>query len=515
MPLVPAIINTKRYSRGDATDQNKIFDAVVFDILRVTAEDVSNQLTLIDIPLFKAIRPEELSCCEWGGKKKYDLCPNVVSFVKRFNQVSFWVTREILDTNTAKTRASKVAHFVRIGKKLLEVGNVNCSKAVVCSLRSAPIYRLTKTWNLVPKREKEKLDKLHDIVSEDNNNQMLRDYLKSVKLPCIPYLGMYLTDLTYINTIHPNTGGLDEVRCEKMNEILRTISDFQHSEYHHLTPIHHIQTYLKQLKYIDELQKFVEDDNYKLSLRIEPNAKLFSRDTESKRSSAVWHVPLDNSELDGDMLDKSTTEINIDLYQNAAGCVGKDNDSYVSLNSNDSISSSVFYFPLSAYGCSSDQEHSDTHSLILDTEELQESTLPNPCIYWNRLRLEGFFKRKTSLRKGSRPNITKWRRLWVGLTSCSGHLVYFLPKHTSSFGNGCDRNCFSSDPYKVVSVKGCSAFVCSQGDTFKLTSGNGDWVYIFRAGSEQSARMWCEAINEVGEGGKPQPVNDLIDFGDV
>lgn len=48
------------------------------------------------------------------------------------------------------------------------------------------------------------LEKLQGLVSSDGRFRSLRDALHRCDPPCIPYLGMYLTDLSFIEEGTPN-----------------------------------------------------------------------------------------------------------------------------------------------------------------------------------------------------------------------------------------------------------------------------------------------------------------------
>jgi hypothetical protein len=77
-------INSVRF---DFCDNNNKYDDII-DVLRVSPEDLSSQMTLIDLSIFVLIQPQELLSCGWSGSKKLQLSPNVVAFTQRFNRVS-------------------------------------------------------------------------------------------------------------------------------------------------------------------------------------------------------------------------------------------------------------------------------------------------------------------------------------------------------------------------------------------------------------------------------------------
>ena len=60
------------------------------------------------------------------------------------------------------------------------------------------------------------MDKLQLLVSSDGRFRNLRDALHRTDPPCIPYLGMYLSDLTFIEEGTPNFTENMAIDCGKV-----------------------------------------------------------------------------------------------------------------------------------------------------------------------------------------------------------------------------------------------------------------------------------------------------------
>uniref|UniRef100_A0A9L0TQR1 Ras-specific guanine nucleotide-releasing factor RalGPS1 n=1 Tax=Equus caballus TaxID=9796 RepID=A0A9L0TQR1_HORSE len=549
---------------------SKSYDAVVFDVLKVTPEEFASQITLMDIPVFKAIQPEELASCGWSKKEKHSLAPNVVAFTRRFNQVSFWVVREILTAQTLKIRAEILSHFVKIAKKLLELNNLHSLMSVVSALQSAPIFRLTKTWALLNRKDKTTFEKLDYLMSKEDNYKRTREYIRSLKMvPSIPYLGIYLLDLIYIDSAYPASGSImeNEQRSNQMNNILRIIADLQVScSYDHLTTLPHVQKYLKSVRYIEELQKFVEDDNYKLSLRIEPGSSSprlvsskedlagpsagsssarFSRRPTCPDASVAGSLPTppvprhrkSHSLGNNMMCQLSVVESKSATFPSEKARHLLDDSVLESRSPRRGLaltSSSAVTNGLSL-GSSESSEFSEEMSSGLESRGRLYATLgPNwrvpvrnsprtrscvysptgPCICTLGSSaavptMEGPLRRKTLLKEGRKPALSSWTRYWVILSGST--LLYYGAKSL----RGTDRKHYKSTPGKKVSIVGWMVQLPDDPehpDIFQLNNPDKGNVYKFQTGSRFHAILWHKHLDDACKSNRPQVPANLMSF---
>ncbi|XP_033614910.1 ras-specific guanine nucleotide-releasing factor RalGPS1 isoform X8 [Fukomys damarensis] len=517
---------------------------------------------MCDIVLFPSFKLQELASCGWSKKEKHSLAPNVVAFTRRFNQVSFWVVREILTAQTLKIRAEILSHFVKIAKKLLELNNLHSLMSVVSALQSAPIFRLTKTWALLNRKDKTTFEKLDYLMSKEDNYKRTREYIRSLKMvPSIPYLGIYLLDLIYIDSAYPASGSImeNEQRSNQMNNILRIIADLQVScSYDHLTTLPHVQKYLKSVRYIEELQKFVEDDNYKLSLRIEPgsssprlvsskedlaagpsvgssSARFRRRPTcpDASVAGSLPTPPVPRHRKSHSLGNNMMCQLSVVESKSATFPSEKArhllDDSVLESRSPRrglALTSSTVTNGLSL-GSSESSEFSEEMSSGLESRGRLYATLgPNwrvPVRNSPRTRscaysptspctctlgssaavptMEGPLRRKTLLKEGRKPALSSWTRYWVILSGST--LLYYRAKSL----RGTDRKHYKSTPGKKVSIVGWMVQLPDDPehpDIFQLNNPDKGNVYKFQTGSRFHAILWHKHLDDACKSNRPQ-----------
>ncbi|XP_033937236.1 ras-specific guanine nucleotide-releasing factor RalGPS2 isoform X2 [Pseudochaenichthys georgianus] len=538
--------SSESLSDQGSSDLKKSFDAVVFDVLKVTPEEYAGQITLMDAPVFKAIQPEELSSCGWNKKEKHSSSPNVVAFTRRFNQTSFWVVREILHAQTLKIRAEVLSLYIRTAKKLCDMNNLHAVMAVVSALQSAPIFRLTKTWALLSRRDKAAFDRLDYLMSKEDNYKRLRDFISSQSMvSCIPYLGMYLSDLTYVDSAYPSTGSIleNEQRSNLMNNILRILSDLQRSVTYDVQLLTHVQKYLNSVRYIEELQKFVEDDNYKLSQKIEPGTSTPRANATKEDIVATGHeasasplcgrkctiaaegtkvpatppsprnlLPYGHRKchsLGYNFIHKmNTVEFKSATFPNAGSRHLLD-DSVMESHSPTRVhaESSTLSSGISL-GSSEGSELSEEVSWPA-FESSAESEELAVHLYPGAVTVQGVLRRKTVLKEGKKPTVASWTKYWVAL--CGTQLYYYTAKSLKAT----ERKHFKSTSSKSVCIVGLMAMMADDPehpDVFLLTDSEHGNTYKYQAGNRMNALLWFKHLSAACQSNRQQVPANLMSF---
>lgn len=261
-------------------------------ILDFDPMELARQITVKASTIFSSILPEELLGTEWM-KKSGSLAVNVRAMSTLSTDLANLVADSILQLEEPKKRALVIKQWVKIASKCLELNNYDTLMAIVCSLNSSTISRLKRTWELVSGKIKTQLEQLREIVDVSRNYAVLRQRLQNHVPPCLPFVGTYLTDLTFVDHGNQNTralpvvdGSMEVINFDKHMKTAKIISELQRFQIPY------------RLAEVDELQAWIQDQlvrvrsageksfqaNYRRSLVLEPREQPTIRGSPSEPS---------------------------------------------------------------------------------------------------------------------------------------------------------------------------------------------------------------------------------------
>ncbi|XP_029115256.1 ras-specific guanine nucleotide-releasing factor 2 isoform X3 [Scleropages formosus] len=233
----------------------------------LSAMELAEQITLLDHIIFRSIPYEEFLGQGWMKVDKTERTPYIMKTSQHFNDMSNLVASQIMSHTDVGSRANSIEKWVAVADICRCLNNYNGVLEITSAFNRSAIYRLKKTWAKVCKQTKALMDKLQKTVSSEGRFKNLRETLKNCNPPCVPYLGMYLTDLAFIEEGTPNFTEEGLVNFSKMrmiSHIIREIRQFQQTPYR-------IEHQPKVTQYLlDKTLIMDEDTLYDLSLKIEP-----------------------------------------------------------------------------------------------------------------------------------------------------------------------------------------------------------------------------------------------------
>ncbi|KKY33357.1 putative cell division control protein 25 [Diaporthe ampelina] len=243
--------------------------------LDIDPTEFARQLTIIESRLYGKIKPTE--CLNKRFQKKTvegqpPPAPNIKALIDHSNQMTNWVAEMILAQSDVKKRVVVIKHFVSVADKCRQLNNFSTITSIISALGTAPIARLKRTWDQVPQKSQAALEALRKLMLSTKNFAEYRESLHMANPPCIPFFGVYLTDLTFIEdgipSIIKKTTLINFAKRAKTADVIRDIQQYQNVPYS-LQPVTELQDYiLSNMQAAGDVHEM-----YDKSLLIEPRER--------------------------------------------------------------------------------------------------------------------------------------------------------------------------------------------------------------------------------------------------
>uniref|UniRef100_A0A8D1CFB3 Rap guanine nucleotide exchange factor 4 n=1 Tax=Sus scrofa TaxID=9823 RepID=A0A8D1CFB3_PIG len=238
----------------------------------MSSKDLAYQMTIYDWELFNCVHELELIYHTFGRHHFKKTTANLDLFLRRFNEIQFWVVTEICLCSQPSKRVQLLKKFIKIAAHCKEYKNLNSFFAIVMGLSNVAVSRLALTWEKLPSKFKKFYAEFESLMDPSRNHRAYRLTVAKLDPPLIPFMPLLIKDMTF--THEGNKTFIDSlVNFEKMRMIANTARTVRYCRSQPFNPDaaqanknhQDVRSYVRQLNVIDNQRTLSQ-----MSHRLEP-----------------------------------------------------------------------------------------------------------------------------------------------------------------------------------------------------------------------------------------------------
>ncbi|XP_053554426.1 rap guanine nucleotide exchange factor 4-like [Bombina bombina] len=188
----------------------------------MSSKDLAYQMTIHDWDLFNCVHELELIYHTFGRHNFKKTTANLDLFLRRFNEIQFWVVTEICLCPQLSKRVQLLKKFIKIAAHCKEYKNLNSFFAIVMGLSNVAVSRMSLTWEKLPSKFRKIYAEFENLMDPSRNHRAYRLTIAKLDPPIIPFTPLLIKDMTF--THEGNKTFIDNlVNFEKMRMIANTV----------------------------------------------------------------------------------------------------------------------------------------------------------------------------------------------------------------------------------------------------------------------------------------------------
>uniref|UniRef100_T1JAB1 Rap guanine nucleotide exchange factor 4 n=1 Tax=Strigamia maritima TaxID=126957 RepID=T1JAB1_STRMM len=208
-------------------EQDGPTEGTATNIEMFSSRDLAFHLMAIDWDLFSNVHEYEMIYHVFGRHQFRRIMSNLDVFLRRFNEVQYWIATEMCLTKTLSKRVQLIRKFIKMAAYCRDFQNLNAFFAIVMGLNNVAVSRLSQTWEKLPSKFKKMFSEFETLIDPSRNHRVYRITMAKMAPPIIPFMPLLIKDMTFTHEGNKTYyEGL--VNFEKMHMLAQTLRTIRH-----------------------------------------------------------------------------------------------------------------------------------------------------------------------------------------------------------------------------------------------------------------------------------------------